>query len=188
MKGPSTASEDPTEDLTPASSAASATRLVMDEVYNDPVHGELKLQRSLRSATGYTFICIKRSRGGIKYYPKIRLDLNKKRQTNLGEFTSAKEAAIYLATYLKQHGAPTGAEAGKKVLSSRAQTHTAFEAGLSHSTAIDSRARCVRDRSLATTATRTTSTPRSSTSPRCRRGSLTPTPFSSSSSSTLRRA
>ena len=36
----------------------------MDEVYNDPVHGELKLQRSLRSATGYTFICIK-SRGGI---------------------------------------------------------------------------------------------------------------------------
>ena len=187
MKGPCAASEDPTEDLLRCRATPPAIpQVAMDEVYIDPVEGPLTLQRSLASATGYKFVCIKKGGGPIKYYPKIRLDLNKKAQTNLGEFTSAKEAAIYLATHLKQH--PQVPKREKKVLSSRAQTHTAFEAGLSHSTAIDSRARCVRDRSLATTATRTTSTPRSSTSPRCRRGSLTITPFSSSSSSTLRRA
>ena len=75
----------------------------MDEVYLDPVEGPLKLQRSLKSVTGYTFICIKKRRGAVTYYPKIRLDLNKKEQTNLGEFKSAKEAAIFLATYLKVH-------------------------------------------------------------------------------------
>ena len=58
---------------------------------------------SLKSVTGYTFICIKKRRGAVTYYPKIRLDLNKKEQTNLGEFKSAKEAAIFLATYLKVH-------------------------------------------------------------------------------------
>ena len=67
----------------------------MDEVYIDPVEGPLTLQRSLASVTGYKFVCIKKGGGPIKYYPKIRLDLNKKPQTNLGEFDTAKEAAIH---------------------------------------------------------------------------------------------
>jgi hypothetical protein len=88
----------------------------MNEVYHDPVRGQLTLKRSLTSATRYVDINKRVLAGGkVVYYAKTRLDLNKKKQTKIGEpFNDARECAIHLAAYLKEHP-PVPKDAGQKV-------------------------------------------------------------------------
>ena len=95
----------------------------MDDVYDDPLHGPLTLERSM-NATGYKEVNKKVDGGGrIEYYVKLRLDLNEKSQTTLaGSFKStAREAAIFRATYLKEHP-PVPKRAGGKA-SAHTRTH-----------------------------------------------------------------
>ena len=89
----------------------------MDDFYDDPIHGHLVLKRGI-GQTGYEGITPKALAGGkVVYMAKTRLDLNKKGQTTLpGSFRSPREAAIFLATYLKENP-PVPKVAGKKVCS-----------------------------------------------------------------------
>ena len=96
----------------------------MNAVYHDPVRGQLTLKRSLTSATGYVDINKRILAGGkVVYYAKTRLDLNKKKQTKIGDtFNDARECAIELAAYLKEHP-PVPKDGGKKVPAHAARTH-----------------------------------------------------------------
>ena len=80
----------------------------MEDYYDDPVLGRLELKRNNdpHHATGYVDINKKKLSGGNwGYYAKTRLNLNNSKQTRLpGEcYKKAREAAIYLATYLKMN-------------------------------------------------------------------------------------
>ena len=76
----------------------------MDEFYDDPVLGRLDLRAKL-GGTGYVDINRRiHADGQVTYYAKTRLDLNKKDQSKVGgPYPSPREAAINLATYLKQN-------------------------------------------------------------------------------------
>ena len=89
----------------------------MDEVYNDPILGPLEL-KSGKGESGYENVNKKADNG--RYYAKARLNLNLKEQTTLSGqgigFVTARECAIHLASYLKEHP-PIPKESGsKKVL------------------------------------------------------------------------
>ena len=96
----------------------------MDEVYDDPVRGRLTLKRSNIAASGFVDINKRILAGGkVVYYAKTRLDLNKKDQTKIGDtFNDARECAIELAAYLKEHP-PVPKDGGKKVPAHAARTH-----------------------------------------------------------------
>ena len=83
----------------------------MDDVYDDPLHGPLTLERSM-NATGYKEVNKKVDGGGrIEYYVKLRLDLNEKSQTTLhGSFKSTAREAAIIPCHVPQ-GASAGAEA-----------------------------------------------------------------------------
>ena len=76
----------------------------LPEVYDDPVHGKLELKRKW-DGTGYIDVNKRVYAGGrVGFYAKTRLDLNEKKQTKVGgNFGTAEECAIFLATYLKEH-------------------------------------------------------------------------------------
>ena len=53
--------------------------------------------------------------GNVVYYAKTRLDLNDSKQTKVGKkYDTARECAINLATYLKEHP-PTALDPDRKV-------------------------------------------------------------------------
>ena len=87
----------------------------MGDFCDDPVHGVLDLRAKV-DGTGYMEVN-KRVLATVKvvYYAKTRLDLNEKAQSKVGgNFDDARECAINLATYLKEHP-PVPKVPGKKV-------------------------------------------------------------------------
>ena len=86
-----------------------------DEIVDHPMHGQLSLKRN-NKPSGYVNVNPKMLAGGkVVYQAKARLDLNNKAQTKIGSSCAdARECAINLAVYLKQHP-PTPLVAGKKV-------------------------------------------------------------------------
>ena len=89
----------------------------MNEVYDDPVLGPLKLKKSGKGESGYENVN-KRPNG--LFYAKARLNLNFKEQTTLSGqgigFVTARECAIHLALYLKEHPPIPKDSGSKKVL------------------------------------------------------------------------
>ena len=91
----------------------------MSDFYNDPVHSVLDLRAKV-GGTGYMDVN-KRvlASGMVVYYAKTHLDLNEKAQSKVGgNFDDAKQCAINLATYLKEHP-PVPKVPGKKVIPSQ---------------------------------------------------------------------
>ena len=96
----------------------------MEDFYDDPELGRLEIKRGT-SQTTYVDVCEKKlAKGKVVYYAKTRLDLNEGAQSKVGgTYENARECAINLAKYLKQHPPKPVAPCGRHL----GDLHLAFD-------------------------------------------------------------